>query len=70
MSRSLAAAGAAALLLLLAGCGPGGNGIDPAKDQIEAAQQAKNCADPKWKEAHLGVWYSICRPNDAMSQPH
>ncbi len=51
--------------LLLAACGHG-NGIDPAADQKEAAQQAKNCADPKWKEAHLGVWYSVCRPNAAL----
>ncbi len=56
---------AVALLPLLSACG-GGNGIDPAKDQAEAAEQAKNCADPKWKEAHLGIWYSVCRPNAAV----
>jgi hypothetical protein len=54
-----------AVALLLAGCGSG-NGIDPAKDQAEAAQQQKNCADPDWKEKHLGVWYSVCRPNAAV----
>ena len=21
----------------------------------------KNCADPKWKEQNLGLWYSVCR---------
>jgi hypothetical protein len=54
-----------AVLSLLAACG-GGNAIDPEKDQVEATQQEKNCADPKWKEAHLGVWYSVCRPNSAV----
>ncbi|HXZ00366.1 MAG TPA: hypothetical protein VEI03_10220 [Stellaceae bacterium] len=54
-----------AVLLLLSACA-GGNAIDPAQDQIEAAEQQKNCADPKWKEAHLGVWYNVCRPNAAV----
>lgn len=53
------------LLLPLSACG-GGTGIDAAKDQAEAAEQQKNCADPKWKEAHLGIWYSVCRPNAAI----
>jgi hypothetical protein len=57
--------GLAVAVLLLSACGAG-NGIDPAQDQIEAAQQQKNCADPKWKDAHLGVWYSVCRPNAAV----
>ena len=21
----------------------------------------KNCADPKWREQNLGLWYSVCR---------
>jgi hypothetical protein len=53
-------------LLLLAGCGDSTSGIDPAQDQREATQMQKNCGDPKWKEAHLGIWYSVCRPNDAL----
>ncbi len=56
----------AVALGLLAACSSGGNAIDPQQDQIEAAKQAKDCADPKWKEAHLGVWYSVCRPNAAV----
>jgi hypothetical protein len=54
-------------LALLAGCfGGHGSAIDPVRDQKEAIQQQKDCADPKWKEEHLGVWYSICRPNAAV----
>ena len=22
----------------------------------------RDCADPKWKEQNLGLWYSVCRP--------
>lgn len=21
----------------------------------------KNCADPKWRDQNLGLWYSVCR---------
>jgi hypothetical protein len=50
---------------LLASCG-GKSGIDPERDQKDAARAQKNCDDPQWKEAHLGVWYSVCRPNAAL----
>jgi hypothetical protein len=55
----------AVALGLLAGCG-GSNSRDAAQDQPDPGQQHKNCADPAWKEAHLGVWYSVCRPNAAI----
>jgi hypothetical protein len=51
---------------LLAGCGGSRNSRDPAQDKRDAGQQQKDCADPAWKEAHLGVWYSVCRPNAAI----
>ncbi len=56
----------AVALGLLSACSSGGNAIDPAQDEKESIQQQKNCADPKWKEQHLGVWYSVCRPNAAV----
>jgi hypothetical protein len=56
----------AVALGLLAGCGGGGSGRDAAQDQRDAAQQQKDCADPAWKEAHLGLWYTACRPNAAI----
>jgi hypothetical protein len=47
---------------MLAGCG--GNDT-PMPPQTSAAASAeivkKDCADPKWKEANLGLWYSVCR---------
>jgi hypothetical protein len=27
--------------------------------QTEAARE-RDCADPQWKEANLGLWYNIC----------
>ncbi len=56
----------ALIVMLLAACTPPGNAIDSAADQREAARQQKNCADPKWKAEHLGIWYSVCRPNEAL----
>jgi hypothetical protein len=55
----------AVALGLLAGCGSGSS-RDSEQDQRDAAQQRKDCADAAWKEAHLGVWYSVCRPNAAV----
>jgi uncharacterized protein YceK len=54
------------VLATLAGCGSGDSGIDPVQEQKDAVQQQKDCADAKWKETHLGVWYAVCRPNDAL----
>lgn len=53
-------------LATLAACGPEASGIDPVQEQKDAIRQQKDCADPAWKAAHLGVWYSVCRPNDAL----
>jgi hypothetical protein len=57
----------ATALGMLAGCGSSSDSPDPAQQQRDAAQQQqKDCSDPAWKEAHLGVWYSVCRPNAAI----
>ena len=50
----------------LAGCGGRGSDRDPEQDARDAAQQQKDCVDPAWKEAHLGLWYTVCRPNAAI----
>ena len=49
-----------AAAILLSGC----SGDKPASTASEAASEEivkKNCADPKWKEQNLGLWYSVCR---------
>ena len=34
----------------------------PAASQASSEQILKrDCADPKWREKNLGLWYSVCR---------
>jgi len=61
----------AAVLVALSACSSSGdkntNTTDPDDAAAkEAVRQQKDCADPEWKAAHLGVWYSVCRPNAAI----
>ena len=52
------------LMLLLAGLAAcSDSSATPPADATElAAMVQKNCADPHWREANLGLWYSVCRP--------
>lgn len=49
-----------AVALLASGCSD-----DPpvsAASQVSSEQILKrDCADPKWREKNLGLWYSVCR---------
>ncbi|HLY46164.1 MAG TPA: hypothetical protein VKQ73_11340 [Stellaceae bacterium] len=51
-------------LTILSGLVSGCSGDAP----VATAQQAgseqllkKDCADPKWRDQNLGLWYSVCR---------
>lgn len=36
----------------------------PVSTESDASAQKilkKDCADPKWREQNLGLWYSVCR---------
>jgi hypothetical protein len=33
----------------------------PSDPTASAAILKKDCADPKWREENLGLWYSVCR---------
>jgi hypothetical protein len=36
----------------------------PVARESEASEEhalKRDCADPKWKEQNLGLWYSVCR---------
>jgi hypothetical protein len=46
--------------LLLGGCGDD-KPVASASDASPEEALRKNCADPKWKEQNLGLWYSVCR---------
>jgi hypothetical protein len=49
-----------AVAALLSGC----SHDTPISRESEASSEEtlkKDCADPKWKEQNLGLWYSVCR---------
>ncbi len=50
----------AVLVVLLGGCSHSSDRPPPGSE-MSAATLAKNCANPKWKEENLGLWYSVCR---------
>jgi hypothetical protein len=49
-----------AVAILAAGCSDDKPVADPSQASSEEILK-KNCADPKWKEQNLGLWYSVCR---------
>jgi len=47
--------------ILLSGCS--GDKTPVKTDQANSEEILKrDCADAKWKEQNLGLWYSVCRP--------
>jgi hypothetical protein len=50
-----------AAAILASGCGSDDKPV-PAKSEASSEQiLKKDCADPKWREQNLGLWYSVCR---------
>ena len=49
----------AAIVLLASGCGDDKPVASASEASVETVK--KDCADPKWKEQNLGLWYSVCR---------
>lgn len=48
-------------VLLLGGCS-GKSGFVPTKGDLNSEDHLKrDCADPKWRDQNLGLWYSLCR---------
>jgi hypothetical protein len=50
-----------AVAMLASGCG---SDEPPASAASQAGSEEilkKDCADPKWREQNLGLWYSVCR---------
>jgi hypothetical protein len=51
--------------MVLASC----SSSDPAETQGHElrteVRRDQDCANTAWKQTHLGLWYSICRPNVA-----
>ena len=50
-----------AAAILLCGCSDD-KPVSPASSQVNSEEiLKKDCADPKWREQNLGLWYSVCR---------
>lgn len=47
--------------VLLSGCGSDDAPVSTRNDASSEQILKKDCADPKWKEQNLGLWYSVCR---------
>ena len=50
-----------AVALLAAGCSGDKPAATAAGDANSEAVLKRNCADAKWREQNLGLWYSLCR---------
>jgi PBP1b-binding outer membrane lipoprotein LpoB len=49
-----------AIAIIASGC----SNDKPVAQESEASEEhalKRDCADPKWKEQNLGLWYSVCR---------
>ncbi len=47
--------------VLVAGCGDDKPAEAPQSKASSEEILKRDCADPKWKEQNLGLWYSVCR---------
>ena len=59
--EALVRAGILALAIVAAACSSSSISPPPSDPTASAALLKKDCADPKWKEENLGLWYSVCR---------
>jgi hypothetical protein len=50
-----------AAMLALAACSGSSATPPPSDPTASAAIVKKDCADPKWRDENLGLWYSVCR---------
>lgn len=56
-----------ALAPLLCGCSREDGPLpssQPGHNLQTELRRNQDCADPKWKAANLGLWYSVCRPDN------
>ena len=50
-----------AAAVLASGCGSGDKPLPTASKASSEEILKRDCADPKWREQNLGLWYSVCR---------
>jgi hypothetical protein len=51
----------AAAAVLASGCSDDKPAANAASHASSEEILKRNCADPKWREQNLGLWYSVCR---------
>jgi hypothetical protein len=61
VKEALVRSGILALTFMVAACSSSSTSPPPSDPTASAALLKKDCADPKWKEENLGLWYSVCR---------
>ena len=49
-----------AATILVGGCF-GDKPVSPTVQTKSEEEHKRDCADPKWREQNLGLWYSVCR---------
>lgn len=52
---------ALALVVLASGCSDDKSAAAAASRASSEEILKRNCADEKWREQNLGLWYSVCR---------
>ena len=50
-----------AVAVLATGCSGDKPAAEPQSKASSEEILKRDCADPKWKEQNLGLWYSVCR---------
>jgi hypothetical protein len=57
---------ALAFASLLCGCSRGAPlpSSQPGHNLQTELRRNQDCDNPKWKAANLGLWYSVCRPDN------
>ena len=50
-----------AAAVLVSACGSDEGAVPPTSQASSGEILKRDCADPKWREQNLGLWYSVCR---------
>jgi hypothetical protein len=50
-----------AIVILISGCSNDPPAITASNEASSDAALKRDCANPKWKQENLGLWYSVCR---------
>ncbi len=63
--RLMIGAAAAAAMAPLVACSSNIPVETPEHNRQTELRREQDCRDTAWKAAHLGLWYNVCRPDQA-----